>query len=1165
MPRKERPLDDGDTAVLSFARELRSLRERAGMPTYRRLSSLTHYSEAALSQAAGGRKLPTLQVTLAYVRACGGSEEEWERRWYATAADEPQPEPDTTSPYRGLAAFQQEDADRFFGRAQLVDELEEQVGEHRVVLVVGASGAGKSSLLRAGLMPRLGDRAVLITPGRQPLDECAKATAGTVLVVDQFEEIFTLCENREIRRKFVEQITEHRVVLGVRADFYGHCTDFPALVKAMGTAQVTVGPMTTDELRAAIIQPARTTGHAVETALVAELVANCVEQAGALPLLSHALLETWHRRKGNTLTLQGFRAAGGFEGALTRTAESAFQSLTPAQQDLAKSLFIRLTAVGENTEDTKRRICRSELDDEPDTALVLEALTAHRLITVDQDRVEITHEALIRCWPRLKEWLAADRDGLRAHRDLAEAAAVWESLDRDPGSLIRGARLASFRSWLDRPAHPLSARERDFLTASLTAETAGRRRLQLLVGLLTVLLIATTGVSIAALRATSEATEQRNNALSQKVAQDAERLHSADPALAAQLALAAYRLAPTQDARSALLSSFTPAYATKLTAHRDNVNAVAHSPRRQLLASSSRDRTVRLTDVADPHHPREVATLSGHTDNVAHVAFSSDGTMLATAAWDRTARLWDTTTGNLLATLNHADRVNAVAFSGDSHVLATASSDKTVRLWDLTTPEPRRTAAFPHPGAVISLAFSPTSPHLAAGTWDGTARLWDLAGTHRDLPGKGPVHAVAVSQDGKQIATSNDRTVQVWPVEGGEPRVLSGHSDTVRGLAFSPDGRLASTGVDRTVRIWDQGDPLVLAGHTAAVVGATFLGTALATASDDHTVRLWDLPGNLLQAHSDSVYSVATHGSLIATGSYDRTVKLWQDGKLLTVLNGPNDAVNTVRFSPDGKTLLAASADHRVHRWRITGRPEPLPALEGHSDAVNTLAVSPDGELIATGSTDRTIVVWDARTGTSLGTLPGHADSVEALAFSPDSRLLASGSGDFSVRIWDVAGRKVVSHLTGQSHAVKSVAFSPDGKELATGSTDFAVRLWDVATGTRTAELTGHTDTVHAVAFSPDGRTLASAAADHDVRLWRLADRTPLATLSDHAERVYALAFTPDGNALLSASGDRTVRRWEADEEHASQRICAAASPPLTQDHWTRYLPDVDHTPICSN
>ncbi|MDX3661617.1 hypothetical protein PV646_30305 [Streptomyces sp. ID05-26A] len=1177
MPRKERPLDAGDSAVLTFARELRSLRERAGSPTYRLLSSVTHYSEAALSQAAAGRKLPTLQVTLAYVRACGGSEEEWERRWHATAADEAPPEQDITSPYAGLTAFGQQDAERFFGRDRLIDRLTGLVAEERVVVVVGASGAGKSSLLRAGLMPRLGERAVLFTPGPRPAEECAKAvrdaTGDTVLVVDQFEEIFTLCEDRDTRRRFVDALTAHRVVLGVRADFYGHCTDFPSLVEAMGRAQLTVGPMSTDELRAAIVQPARRIGHAVETALVAELVANCVEQAGALPLLSHALLETWRRRKGNTLTLQGFRAAGGFEGALTRTAESVFAGLTERQQEVVRSLFLRLTAIGDGTEDTKRRIHRDELDDEPDTALVLEALTTHRLITVDHDRVEITHEALLRCWPRLREWLAADRDGLRAHRDLAESAAVWESLDRDPGALVRGARLGAFRPWLAEPPHPLTAREREFLTSSVTAESAelastrkDRRRLQVLVGLLTLLLIIVTGISVTAMQATREATNQRNSALSQKVAQDAQRLRGSDPALAAQLALAAYRLSPTPDARSAVLSAFTPFYATRLTGHTDNVNSVAYSPRRKLLATSSRDRTAEVVDVTDPHHPRTVAKLTGHTANVVKVAFNSDGAILATAGWDRTARLWDASTGTALATLTHAEQVNAVAFSDDDRILATASTDGFVRLWDLTDlRSPRRIADLPQPGSVISLAFGPD--RLVAGTWGGAALLWDLkTTTARTLPGKGPVHAVAISPDGRSIATGHDRDVRIWPVDGGEPRILSGHTDVVRGLAFSPDGRLASTSVDRTARVWDldRPDPLVLTGHTAGVVAAAFAGPALATASDDHTVRLWDLPGELLQAHSDSVYSVATNGRIVATGSYDRTVKLWQDGRLLTVLTGPADAVNAVRFTPDGRTLLAASADHRVHRWDLSGgTPAKLPDLAGHADAVNALAISPDGSTIATTGTDRAIVLWDARTGASTGTLLGHSDSVESLAFSPDGHRLASGSADFSVRVWDIALGRVTTHITGRSHVVKSVAFSPDGRFLATGGTDFAVRVWDAATGELGFELTGHTDTVHAVVFSPDGTTLASASADHDVRLWRTGDHTPLATLSGHTERVYALAFLPDGRTLLSAGGDRTARAWEADAGHAAARICAAVSPPLSAPDWNRYFPDVDLTPPC--
>ncbi|OLF17273.1 hypothetical protein BU204_12615 [Actinophytocola xanthii] len=1223
-------MDVGDSALLRFARDLRSLRERAGRLTYRELSARAHYSEAALSQAAGGRRLPSLPVTLAYVRACGGDEEEWERRWHevAVAAIPPStPDDAADSPYVGLAAFQAEDAERFFGRERVVDQLVDRVSRQRVVVVVGASGAGKSSLLRAGLVPRV-PHAVVFTPGAHPLEECAvqltrylgaeiPAPANgdrralhravrlaapeqeLVVVVDQFEEVFTLCQDPDERRRFVDQLVTAastwgsacRVVFGVRSDFHGHCTAYPALVEAMNQGQVTVGPMTSEELRAAVVQPAVRAGHSVETALLTELVTRADGQAGALPLLSHALLETWRRRRGNTLTMKGFQAAGGFEGALARTAESVFDRLSEPQREVARSLFTRLTALGEGTEDTKRRIPRDELDEDRDTARVLEELTEHRLVTLDRDRVEISHEALIRCWPRLRAWLAEDRDGLRAHRDLSDAAAVWHALDRDRGALLRGARLQPVREWLDRPPHPLTARESDFLAASLAAEATelaaarrSSRRLRQLVALLTVLLVVTAGVGAVAVRSGAESTRQRNTVVSQKVAGEARELRGSDPALAAQLALAAYRLAPTAEARGAMLGSFTPAYATRLAAHQDNVNAVAFTPAERLLATASRDRTARLVDVADPHHPRERATLSGHTGNVVGVAFSPDGAVVATASWDRTARLWDTATGALVATVpGHADGVNAVAFAPDGRLLATASTDRTVRLWDLSDlhrPRPLPALAR-HGDAVTALAFAPSGKVLATAGWDGVTSLWPLtergAGPGRRLLGHvGPVHAVAVSPDGREVATGGeDHTVRLWPVgEPGGARVLVGHSDAVRAVAFDPTGRrLVSGGADHAVRLWDRADPaepLVLGGHTAAAVGAVFLGgTGLATAGDDHTVRLWDLPGSMLAGHRDSVYAVAVapSGRLVATAGYDRTVRLWDrtTGEALAVLRGPAGAVNALAFSPDARTLTGAGADHLAHRWEVRDprRPRRLPPLAGHTDAVNAVAVSPDGRLLATGGTDRVIRLWDAARGVLRGVLKGHTDSVQSLAFGPDGRVLASGSADFSVRLWDPVERRATAALVGHTHAVKSVAFRPDGRELASGGADHTVRLWNVATATASARLTGHADTVHAVAYAPDGRSLASASADRGVRLWRLGDRTEAATLTGHGDRVYALTFVPTGQTLLTASGDRTVRLWEVDEHHAARRICDTVSPPLDERSWNQYFAGVEYQPVC--
>nr|AGS49724.1 WD-40 repeat protein [uncultured bacterium esnapd14] len=460
MPRGERPLDAGDGVLLRFAHDLRQLRQKAGSPTYRVLAGQAHYSVAALSEAAAGRKLPTLAVTLAYVRACDGDVTEWERRWHSLATELSAPDLDQAGdtdaeqrpPYVGLAAFQAEDADRFFGRERLADDLMARLAKQPFVAVFGASGAGKSSVLRAGLIPRWGaehptEPIALFTPGPNPMEECAIALArvfgGTpgplqaeldrdrrglhrlvrqglaesaddnrlLLIVDQFEEVFTLCRDDGERSRFIQGLVmaaraangRCRIVLGIRADFYTHCTAFVELVEALQDSQITVGSMTPEELRLAITKPATLSGCTVETALLAQLVAQLTGQIGGLPLLSHALLETWRRRRGNTLTLTGFQAAGGIEDALAQTAESVYTRLSPRRQRLTKDLMLRLTALGDGTEDTKRRIIRSELDDDTDTTFVLDRLVGARLIALDRDSVEISHEALIRSWPRLRE------------------------------------------------------------------------------------------------------------------------------------------------------------------------------------------------------------------------------------------------------------------------------------------------------------------------------------------------------------------------------------------------------------------------------------------------------------------------------------------------------------------------------------------------------------------------------------------------------------------------------------------------------------------------------------------------------------------------------------------------------------------------------------------
>jgi len=1268
MPRKERPLAVGDGPLPEFAAVLRQLRRKAGSPPYRTLAEQAHYSISTLSSAASGQRLPTLAVTLAYVRACDGDVQEWERRWRTVAehlgeehaALDLAEESGTPPPYAGLRSFREQDAEWFFGREQLVEELTERLERQRFVVVIGASGSGKSSLLRAGLVPSLRAAATLVvTPGPRPLEECAvrlgalaglapgglygelledpenlgrvvrqitgAVDGGMVLVVDQFEETFTLCRDDAERQRFIEALVTAasagsgrcRVVLGVRADFYAHCTRDPLLVEAMRDAQVPVGPLDLDELRRAVVRPAQRAGCTVEGALLASLTAQAHGQAGMLPLLSHALLETWRRRRGNALTLEGFAAAGGLEGGLARTAEEFYGQLTPTGRQLARRVFVRLTALGDGTEDTRRPARLEELEGLADGAGitgVLDRAAGARLLTLDHERVELAHEALIRCWPRLHGWLNEDREATRVLRQLTDAAHAWETLGRDPGALYRGTRLA-MAGVLDRDS--LSVREREFLDASRAAaegeQAAARRsarRLRRLAVLLTVLLVTAAAATGYAVRAQRTATHQRNIALSQKVAQQATALRATNPALATQLSLAAYRLAPTPEARGGLLSTFATPYATRLTAHTDNVNAVAYTADSRTLVTAGNDDTARLWDITAPHRPRTLAILTGHTGKVSHAAFRFDGRTLATASWDDTARLWDVTAPgrpHLTAVLRgHTGDVNAVAFSPAGTTLASASTDGTVRLWDVADPRrPRTTATLRAQGrnaAIVSVAFSPDGRTLAAAGFDRTVRLWTL-GTSGNARGSATltghtaaVSWVAFSPDGKTLASASwDRTVRLWnlasPGHPTRPTVLTGHTDGLRSVAISPDGRtLASASLDRTVHLWDIGDTrrpkrsAVLTGHTDAAVFVAFSpdGRTLASAGDDSTARLWDLDTPILRGHTGAVCAVdfSSDGRTPATGSHDRTARLWDittphRPRELATLTGHKDAVCGLAHSPDGRTLATGSHDRTARLWDITTprHPRELATLTGHGNHVNTVVFSPDGHILATASLDGTVRLWDVtdqRHHRAVASLTGHTGGANTAVFSPDGDLLATGGWDRAVRLWDVSDPRhprLLDTSPALAEGVSAVAFSPDGDALATTEFGGAARLWSV-TGHRlhpAAVLYGHVGAAYSPVFSPDGNTLATMGADGTARLWSATDPgRPHALASLSGEGSYITAeFGPDGHTLATAGADGTARLWETSPERIADRVCRLSHPTMTRSEWKKYFGNLAYRPPC--
>lgn len=450
------------------------------------------------------------------------------------------------SPYMGLRYFDTSDADLFYGRDALTGELLARVQKEPFLAIVGASGSGKSSVARAGLIPawkkeNAGRGAIhVVTPTARPLESLAASLtresesvtatstliddmqkdarslrlyvrkvlsssgdSNLLLVVDQFEETFTLCKDPAERKAFIENLLSlvdgdaergaARVVLTLRADFYHQCAEYEGLRSALEKHQAYIGAMTRDELREAILQPAQRNGWDFQPGLVDLILGDVGTEPGALPLLSHALLETWKRRQGRTLTLQGYGEAGGVKKAIAQTAESVYDGLSPEEQTIARGIFLRLTELGEGVQDTRRRVKMDELAQATNHDLVekvLKTLTDARLVTAEQDSAEVAHEALIREWGTLRKWLDEDRESLRLHRHLTESAQEWQRRGREAGELYRGTRLKQIQEWMKGHSDQLSPLEMEFLKASQNVKSRERLRWVALSGVGVILLLA---------------------------------------------------------------------------------------------------------------------------------------------------------------------------------------------------------------------------------------------------------------------------------------------------------------------------------------------------------------------------------------------------------------------------------------------------------------------------------------------------------------------------------------------------------------------------------------------------------------------------------------------------------------------------------------------------
>ncbi|HEY0932994.1 MAG TPA: helix-turn-helix domain-containing protein, partial [Trebonia sp.] len=1030
-----------------FGRALQALRDQSGLKI-REVARLTGGQRSTVGGYFSGQHLPLDRELLTrLLRVCGESDPGQIERWQrALVRVRRRPRRRTEAPYRGLARYEEADARWFFGRedvAGLLAALAVAPSE-LPLLLIGPSGAGKSSVLRAGLLPRLDEIGWPVTVFDLPVTEVQELTAraatlaatpeglepATVgdgsrqaVVVDQFEAIFTLCSDEDERNALVSALCELArtalVVLALRADFYGQAIRYPRLRQALQERHVVLGPMTAGQVREAVVGPARLARTEVDEGLVALLLADLAPavreggaayEPGALPLLSHAMLATWEHSRGGTLTVADYQASGGISHALTQTAEEAYESLTDRQQTLARQLFLRLVHVADGVPPSRAAVALGDLpgwgqagDAEP----VLAAFVGERLITVDADAAQITHDALLTAWPRLRSWIEEDTDALRDRGRIAEGARAWVEDDREEAALWRGSRLALAREWAADPGKRavLPGQALAFVDASVAAgtasERAARRRtrgLQSTVAVLAVLVLAVAGLSgyafsqrSAARGTAATALREASMADSRDVAFTADQLRSQEPAVAAQLSVSANEFAPTPQATASLLQSSDAPSVARINDSAGIVQWVAVSPDRQLLAAAGADGTLRLWNVAQPGHPVLVSDLlrADSGDPLYAAAFSPDGGLLAAAGAGRVVTLWKISGARAVRLARPlsgpAKSVYSVAFSPDSATLAAASTDGTVRLWHVA--DPARAAAdgapLVTPGTGTypnSVAFSPDGETLAAGTSAGKVWLWHLPGAGALAAGAAPaalpgmplagpaesVSGVAFSPDGSELAASSkDFKVWLWQVEAGRmvaDGTLTGAGNWVNTLAFSPDGRSLAAGTSAAnVMVWSLATRRVTARmpHPPPVTSVTWDGPGwVAAAGADGTVSLWAMPPAVLNTGSaPTQLAYGPGGGTLAVGT-DGSVQLWDTARRTLLATAPLTATtyaNTTAFRPAraGPALLAVAVSNGTVELLNGSTLAPVaPALKVMSGtgAAESAAFSPDGRLLATGA-----------------------------------------------------------------------------------------------------------------------------------------------------------------------------------------------------------------------
>jgi len=1132
------------------------------------------------------------------------------------------PRPVSVCPFKGLAPFDAADADFYCGRDDLVADLVAHVVGARLLAVVGASGSGKSSAVRAGLLPALkagtlpgSERWVqrLLRPGERPRDALAAAGARTggetrlVVAVDQFEEVFTACRDEAQRAAFLAELvaladdaTQRAVVvLAIRADFYARCAAHPRLARLVADNHVLVGPPDRDVLRGAIEIPAERAGLVVEPELVDALLADLDGEPGALPLLSTALLELWRCRDGTRLRLAAYERTGGVRGAVARLAEDAYDTLTDNERELARRIFLRLSGEGVDAP-VRRRVPLSELeaDGEGASARVLGLLAERRLVAVDEDAAEVAHEALLREWPRLRGWLEEDADGRRIHGHLAGAARDWAGRARDPADLYRGARLASALDWQRAHRAQLNALEREFLDASRARSEDDARRARGANRRLRALLAGACALLALALLAGVVALDQRERASRSAVTANAGLLDARafdEPRLdsALLLARAANELADTPETRAGLLGALlrSPAAIAVLRGSGGAISAFADSPAGRTLAAGESSGMVTFLDASTR---RPVGRRFAAPVEVDAIAFAPDGRTLAIAGAGY-IHLLDPATHLLRSTLlGVRESIGALAFSPDSRTLAAGSRDPSgpARLQLYDGNRVRRSVTFaPHAAIVPGLAFTPDGREIVA-SWlarGGAGFTMLLDATTLDAVRRWRTHAVtqALSPDGRTVATGDaNGTIEFLDLRGGARRRIPGPPGApVSALRFSPDGHdLLSGGDDGTATMHDVASGAARDtwhGHGGPVVGVAFAGdgrTAF-TAGDDGLVIAWDVVGTRRLGRPFGLGpGVPDANSAVVSGD-GRTLAVTQWGGAVALVDTGSLAIRSGRRAPLAPSVrdAAISADARV--LGVSGAPGFAALHDARSGrligrvagSVGRMAAPRVGRHIVVANDSWVVYMSDRATRRPLGDPIRFPQGVGVVAIGPSDRTVAIGLLDGTTQIWSVRDRRRVATVTTRNGApiptrgITQAEFSPDGSLLATGDSGGFVRVFSTATWRPVTEPLANQDSwISDAPISADNRLLAAASGDGTVALWDIRSGVRLGVLPGGPGYPAAPAFAPDGKHLFIAYPDGRGYRWDIQLADWRRRACAIAGRALTRKEWDASASGQPRTAGCS-